>query len=286
MTSAPRFSVIVPVYRHWDLVPPLLEALAGQTLPADTFEVLLINNDPSKPAQVATLPGTVRILPCTDPGSYAARNEGARAARGEWLVFTDADCRPEPDWLAAYAGAQAQDGLRAGPVHVIPPAARANIWEIYEMVRGIPQARYVQRGYAATANLAMSKAVFTRLGGFDAARFSGGDAEFCRRAQAAGYDLQLVEAARVAHLCRADWPALAAKARRIKGGQIRAGSLPRRIAWSLRTLMPPVRDMGNYLSAPEHPPAHRRAAARVRLRLWGVELAEMVRLMAGGAPVR
>ena len=28
------------------------------------------------------------------------RNAGVRAARGEIIVFTDAGCRPEPDWLA------------------------------------------------------------------------------------------------------------------------------------------------------------------------------------------
>ena len=62
----------------------------------------------------------------------------------------------------------------------------------YELVRGIPQARYVARGYAATANLAVPADLFRRLGGFDAARRSGGDAGFFRRAGRAGHPVTLV----------------------------------------------------------------------------------------------
>ena len=78
---------------------------------------------------------------------------------------------------------------------------------------------------------------------------------------------------------------LVTKARRIKGGQIRAGPLPRRVAWTLRTLSPPLRDTLAYLRAP-FPASERAMAIAVRFRLWSVELAETVRLLAGGAPER
>jgi len=57
-------------------------------------------------------------------------------------------------------------------------------------------------------------------------------------ASTCGCPLRLVPEAGVAHPARADWAALASKARRIKGGQIAAGPLPRRIARGLRTLSP------------------------------------------------
>jgi len=104
-------------------------------------------------------------------------------------------------------------------------------------------------------------------------------------AGALGHPLRLVPEAGAAHPARADWAALASKARRIKGGQIAAGPLSRRIAWGLRTLSPPVRDAAAYLAS-AHPLRRRLIAVAVRLRLWGVELAETARLLAGGAPER
>lgn len=287
----PAYSVIVPVYRQWDHLPRLLGDLAAQTGAPD-FEVIVVDNEPERPGP-RPCPGSgpdsglaLRRLACAARGSYAARNEGARAARGRWLVFTDADCRPTPSWLAALAeaGGDGEAGLIAGPVEVVG-GEDPNACEIYDMIRGIPQARYVARGYAATANLAVPAAVFAALGGFDPRRFSGGDAEFCRRAGAAGHPLRLVGAAVTRHPARADWGDLVSKARRIKGGQITAGPLPRRIAWSLRTLLPPLRDSRAYLGAAA-PWRWRRIAVATRFRLWGVELRETLRLLAGGTPER
>jgi glycosyltransferase involved in cell wall biosynthesis len=284
--AAALVSVIVPVFRHWDLVPALLGALAAQAPAAGPFEILLIDNDADAPPPALALPANARILACAAPGSYAARNAGAAAAGGAWLVFTDADCRPDPGWLAAFRPAMAAtpSALLAGPVRMTAPA-RPSAAAIHDLVRGIPQAAYVARGYAATANLAVPAALFRALGGFDAARFSGGDADFCRRAGAAGHAVRLVEGACVAHPARADWAAIAAKARRVKGGQIAAGPRARRLAWSLRTLAPPLRECLAYLARP-HPWRQRLVAVAVRFRLWGVELAETARLIAGGRPER
>ena len=288
--KVPAFSVIVPVYRQWELVPALLAGLAAQTLPAARFEVILVNNAAPEPAPALALPANARILDAPAPGSYAARNVGAAAARGGWLAFTDADCRPDPGWLAALAtAAEAGPSLLAGPVRVEAPTdmnpAAPNAYAIYDLVRGIPQARYVAHGYAATANLAVPAAVFQALGGFETTRFSGGDAVFCRRAGRAGHPLRLVAGATVAHPARANWDELVRKARRIKGGQIAAGPLPRRLAWTLRTGLPPLYDMAAYLAAP-HPWRFRLTAAAIRLRLWGVELTETARLLAGRPPER
>jgi GT2 family glycosyltransferase len=279
-------SVVVPVYGQWGLVPSLLAALTAQSLPADSFEVVIADNETPKPPPSLGLPGNARLVPAPGLGSYAARNAGAAAARGRLLVFTDADCLPDPGWLAALvAAADAAPGaLLAGPVRMVAPTA-ANAFALYDLVRGIPQACYVARGYAATANLAVPAAVFVALGGFDPARRSGGDAAFCRHSGAAGHLLQLVPGATVAHPCRADWAELATKARRIKGGQLTAGPLPRRLAWGLRTLCPPVTDTRAFLAAP-HPWRYRLLAVAVRFRLWGVELAEAARLAVGAAPER
>lgn len=285
----PRFSVIVPVYRHWHMVPDLLERLENQSLPPGRFEVIVVDNASPEGPPAAKLPANARILHCGAPGSYAARNHGAHHAGGAWLAFTDADCRPAPDWLEALDEAAAEHGetaLIAGPVEVVARSDAPRAPEIYDIVKGIPQAHYVSRGYAATANLAVPKAVFEALGGFDDRRFSGGDAEFCRRAGARGFALVYAPHARVDHPARVTWQEVATKARRIKGGQLTAGPLRNRAAWLLRTFAPPVRGAWRFLRSTAHPLRHRLVAVLVLIRLWGVELGETLRLAAGGKAER
>jgi GT2 family glycosyltransferase len=280
--------VIVPVYRQWDLIADLLAGLARQTLPGTMFETILVDNGSAGEAPAMSPRAHVRLLHCATPGAYAARNAGAAAARSGLLVFTDADCRPEPAWLEALvrAAARRPDTLLAGPVRMTArEPARPNRYENYDRFRGIPQARYVANGYAATANLSVPRPIFLELGGFDDRRFSGGDADFCRRAGRAGHGIALVEDAVVFHPCRRTWDELAIKARRVKGGQLTQGGVRSRAIWFLRTLTPPARALARFWRT-DAPQAERRAAIAVLFRLWGVELAETVRLLAGGTPER
>ncbi len=279
---AVAFSVIVPVYEMWHLIPGLLAALGQQSIGSDQFEVLLADNGSSHFDPPAELPQNVRIIHCTQPGSYAARNAAAAEASGEWLAFTDSDCLPKPDWLAALwqeASRHAQPAVLVGAVDMFS-SPRPNSYEIYDLVRGIPQQRYARHGYGATANLAVPRTVFQSMSGFDARRFSGGDAEFCRRAAAAGAMIVYVDAARVRHPARNSWPELAIKSRRILGGQLRVGS-PRARAYRLaRLIVPPIVAWWRFLHAP-YPLRYRLVAAAIQTRLWGVELLEAVRLMTG-----
>ncbi|WP_424929240.1 glycosyltransferase family 2 protein [Amaricoccus tamworthensis] len=285
--DGPLVSVIVPVYRQWHLVPLLLDGLRRQTFDAVRFEILLIDNEPGARRPQVDLPHNARILECAAPGAYASRNVGIGAARGQLLAFTDADCRPKPQWLAALVGAweQAGDGMFAGPVDLVCDSERPNRYEVYDLFRGIPQARYVRNGYAATANLMMPKALVERLGGFDVTRMSGGDSDLTLRATRSGISLSLVEDAVVEHPTRDDWEAAATKARRVKGGQLTAGPYSRRLKWFLRTLTPPVRAMVRYLRM-DRPWRQKGQAILVLYQLWFVELWEMGRLLLGGSPER
>jgi hypothetical protein len=213
---------------------------------------------------------------------------GASQSQGQWLVFTDADCVPHRDWLVALQAAARTERsfLLAGPVNIVAASERPNWCEVYDMVRGIPQAHYVKRGYAATANLAVSKEVFDALGGFDGRRYSGGDAEFCRRAGVRGFRIRFVGGAAVAHPARDTWEELSTKARRVKGGQLTAGSLKRRTLWHFATCLPPIRESLRLLRNRAFPTHYRLIAVAVQLRLWLVQIAEMLRLLGGRVPER
>jgi glycosyltransferase involved in cell wall biosynthesis len=119
----PQISVVIPAYNAADTLPDCLRALSRQVNVPAPFEVLVIDdgsNDgtpdvvreflASQPLN-AGLHGVVRLLQQPHTGAAAARNRGIQAARGELILFTDADCVPADDWLAAMARPFQQPGV-------------------------------------------------------------------------------------------------------------------------------------------------------------------------------
>lgn len=277
--GACRASIIIPVYRDWPSVILLLGDLRNQA--RNDCHIVIVDNDPSGQGVPMDLPDPLmscQIVSCDAIGSYAARNAGAKVASGNLLIFTDSDCRPQPGWLDSYLEVDDEPlGLFAGPV-IVEPGKSPNDWAVFDTVRGMRQEVFVRHGYAVTANLAVPRRIFDQMGGFDATRMSGGDAEFCRRAGRAGFRTVLLPDAVVFHPARDSWDSLATKARRIKGGQVGTGPITRRIRWSLRSLMLPLREMFAYMTS-SYPLRWRLIACRVRLQLWSVEINEIVRLI-------
>lgn len=276
------FSIIVPVYEHWHLIPYLLHAISQQDVLENSYEVILVDNGSQDIVVPKQLPNYVKIIHCQPPGSYAARNQGAKLAQGEWLVFTDADCVPDKKWLAAYKEAiesyEDTSCLLAGPISMVLEGNDQNPYAIYDLIKGIPQKRYFQKGYAATANLVVSRQAFNKVGGFDAKRFSGGDAAFCRAVVNQKNPFYWVEAAEVCHPTRTTWLEIETKARRVKGGQWYSNA---RLYWLCKTILPPILEWSRFLRKSNHSLRNRLLACCVQSRVWWVELKEIAKLFAG-----
>lgn len=280
----PKLSVIVPVYRQWDGMAGLLHALAASAPAANPPELIVVSNEAlPDDLDTASWPLDVRLETCFTPGSYAARNVGAALAKGTHLVFTDADCRPAPDFLTKVAEAVTRhpDDILAGRI-VVETDPPPTIWSDYDEVRGIPQDRYAGRGYGACANLTVPHSVLDHAGGFDPERLSGGDAEFCRRADAT---VRYVPEAVVAHPARRTAAEVLTKARRIRGGQVCAGPFKRRLMWVFASFLPPFREIRRFAGA-KVPIAKKFRALAVLLLVWLVSLGETIRLLLGGQAER
>lgn len=213
-----RVSVIVPTYRDWPRLMLCLDALAQQTLPREAFEIIVVDNDATH--QPPALPAEVRCVHAPQGYSYAARNAGADNAKGELLAFTDADCLPEPDWLAeGLAGFEANPGwsLLAGRIEVF--TAQENAVSRYENLFEFQQAEWVRLWhFGVTANLMMRRQAFDAVAGFDAAMKSGGDSDFCRRCHALGLAIGYADAAVVRHPSRETLAEVLQKNRRVAAG--------------------------------------------------------------------
>ena len=198
-------SVIIPARDAGRWLGACLDAVAAQTA-APAHEVIVVDDaSVDTTGQLArSHPAVTRVVAGSGRGSYAARNAAVAVAAGELLAFTDADCVPDPGWLAAGADAIKRGADLAGGEVVSTAAGQLNAWERYDRAVYLRQDELVrEERFAATANLFVRRAVVDDLGGFDGSLRSGGDYEFGRRATSAGYRLVYAPEASVVHRPRA-----------------------------------------------------------------------------------
>jgi GT2 family glycosyltransferase len=264
----PKISVIVPVFRDEAGAEHCLVALKQQVYPGEV-QVIIVDNGPEfSLRRLAAACPDVTFLSEPRPGSYNARNAGLRAAQGEILAFTDADCRPEPYWLANGAASLLADpaiGSVGGKVNVRPAiSGRPSLPELYDMLTAFQQKKYVeQNNFAVTANMFTRRTVIDRVGDFNGALKSGGDYEFGQRVAAAGLKLRYAGDAVVDHPARDSYAELFKKTRRVIGGERdRKPDWASCIRCCVRHLLPPMGPLRSIFAAREAPV---RSWDRVRL---------------------
>jgi glycosyltransferase involved in cell wall biosynthesis len=203
--SLPQVSVVVPVYNGEMDLPELIECLRSQTYPIDSLEYLLVDNNSrdrtstiiqaaasNPPSVPAFLSGgshfnRITIRPLAEnqiQSSYAARNLGIRASTGEIIAFTDADCRPESDWLENLVKpfVDLEVGISAGEILALP--GKTILEEHSARSNTLSQKHTLAHPfcpYGQTANLAVRKQVLETVGLFRPYLTSGGDADLCWR---------------------------------------------------------------------------------------------------------
>ena len=91
-------TVIVCAHNEERTLPACLHSLLAQTRPPD--ELLVINNaSTDETGAVARQMANVRVVDEPRKGLVVARETGRVEARGNLLVYVDADCRPPLTWL-------------------------------------------------------------------------------------------------------------------------------------------------------------------------------------------
>jgi GT2 family glycosyltransferase len=232
----PAISVIVPVHNGGRQLARLVQSLERCEYPGPPPEIVIVDNNSTDGAVAALAGRRVRRLAESKPGAPCARNAGARAAAGEILVFTDHDCLAERRWLRELAEAFRDPDVPAAAGETLPMPAVSPAAEYLAMIRHNSAEASLARPvfpFAATANLAVRRSVFTALGGFDESLPHTDDADFSLRLRReTGRPIRFVRTAIVFHDERTSAAAIAHRYRQYGEGWARlVMKHPGELAW-------------------------------------------------------
>ncbi len=183
-------SVIVPTLIRQQSLRRTIQSLRGQTLPADQFEILVVDNGSTDDTLMLveeldrSVGKQIQLLrePCL--GLHNARHAGARAAKGDILVFTDDDATFDPDWLRAYADTfechpeMVAAGGPVRPLWEVPPPewvvkfmGDSREFGILSLMEPYEDFRLDTNGYFYGVNMAIRRSVLFAVGGFNPESF-------------------------------------------------------------------------------------------------------------------
>jgi glycosyltransferase involved in cell wall biosynthesis len=94
-----KISVIIPTFNSAKELTKCLESFKTQTISNENYEVMVVDDGSNDGTKDAAAKYPIRYIYQQNHGPAAARNNGANQAYGEIILFTDADCEPQPNWI-------------------------------------------------------------------------------------------------------------------------------------------------------------------------------------------
>jgi len=156
-------SVIIPTYNRYDLLRKCLDNLVPdfQTINDKSYEII-VSDDSKTNEEIEILKKKypfVTFVAGPQKGPASNRNNGAKYAKGDWLVFIDDDCLPDRNLLSSYLN-EINKGVYQGIEGYI------NADRLQERFDEISPLN-LTGGCFWSCNIAVDKEVFAKLNGFD-----------------------------------------------------------------------------------------------------------------------
>lgn len=194
MSEQPSISIIIPALDAAEFIQEQLDALLEQDAP-DATEIVIADNGSVDGTQaivqrVAQRDGRIRLVDASvRPGAANARQYGTAAARGELLLYCDADDIVGPNWIAAFAAALDEGDAAGGRVdhtRLNPPEIRR--WRGGSDMTSLPTSLGFLP-YALSGNFAVRRAALDAVGGWDLSMENAEDVDLSWRLQINGFRL-------------------------------------------------------------------------------------------------
>ena len=155
-------SVVIPTHDRRDILRGTLHALFQQTYPKDSYEVIVVSDASDGTnemiEELAAVHKNLRLVRATTRWPDRKRNIGIETANGAIIAFTDDDCLPNTMWLEMINDCFSRNPHIVGVEGKTTRNTKGLFYHASENLRG---------GLYPTCNLAFTKGVLQKVGGFD-----------------------------------------------------------------------------------------------------------------------
>ncbi len=191
-------SFVFPVRNDSERLRRCLATVAANRYPA--LEIVVVDNGSTDGSDAVARAAGARVLSLPGLPVSELRNQGARAATGEFLAFVDADHEIAPDWVQ-HAAEVLAGAARCAAVGALCEAPVDGTWvqRTYDLLRRrVPGIREVE--WLGSGNMAVRRSAFEAVGGFDTTLETCEDVDLCRRLRARGFRIMQDSRLRNVHL--------------------------------------------------------------------------------------
>lgn len=177
-------SIVVCTYNRANLLAGALQTLCKQTLAPSEYEIIVVDNNSSDDTRVKVEEFSQRYPNLRyaferQQGLSHARNSGWRKARGEYVAYTDDDCKLPQQWLTKAKAIieELSPAVFGGPYYAYYNSSKPQWWKdsyrssiITNTARELTQGEYLSGG-----NIFFRRELLESMGGFDSSLGMSGD---------------------------------------------------------------------------------------------------------------
>lgn len=161
LVEGPLVSVVVPALEEEKYLPYLLTSIQNQTY--KPIEVIVADQSPAESHEITQdicLEYGARLVYLPEFGPSIARNRGAEVARGDILIFSDADNILAPECVENLAGTLLEGYAVANPIIVVYDDGLYSVVSLWAN-------NWFKTNTRTTCSVAIWKDMFFEVGGYD-----------------------------------------------------------------------------------------------------------------------
>jgi glycosyltransferase involved in cell wall biosynthesis len=181
----PLVSFVIPVRNDVLRLQRLLASILRNDYPRNLIEIIVVDNESTDGSAAAARDYGAIVIKSRGDSVAQHRNRGARAALGGIIAFADSDHEIAGNWIATAVDVLSDPAVAATGAPCLTQPSPNWVQAQYDGLRTRPMQRE-DVSWLGSGNLAVQRAVFERIGGFNTTLIACEDVDLCNRISQTG----------------------------------------------------------------------------------------------------